>query len=632
MAFPILGNPRPQFFDSSGSPLAAGTLAVLNPADDTNKASYPTYDDAEALTNANDNPILLVGDGRCALWGLDGEDYKLVVKDVFGDTIWNSDDVNLPLSSQNSIGLKTNPITTAETSAGVTPVNYNYKPGNILRYGDNDDPGVTNMTVAFNNAFSSNHVVTIAEGTYATGLWSIPSSLREVRGEGIPIIQVNADNTKLIDESGLDNLHIHGIHVKGFSGGTVNSNSRLIQFTNSSRIRVYGNVFEDSLDRAVMLYGCTGSSIHNNNLKNNTNGLCLDACQRCAIQDNLIDGSLAADATFKIGIFLAPYDTTYGFNEDIVISGNRVYNLANSQAIIAHSGKRLTIIGNTSNLCATGISLNKFSVADIFEDITITGNTLTGVGSSVAYSPVAEGGVQLAGTDVTFRDISVTGNTIRDFNNKNLSNNQGGISVIGVEDAVITSNSIRDCDGVGIGFSGQDSSNILVAHNNIRGISGGGGDAAIKVDSPTVVTGYIKDNWIESCARAYRFETAGMTDLVVNDSVDKNNTAVSDSVSSVIYNGVLVARGDTTPSVAYNVHTIQFNNAGATTVTTLDNGYSGQVITMIDPSANTTLSEDSDGGDDFKLSAGSDYVFTASTVIQVIYDGSKWQEVSRSVN
>ena len=75
MAFPILGNPRPQFFDSSGSPLAAGTLAVLNPADDTNKASYPTYDDAEALTNANDNPILLVGDGRCALWGLDGEDY-----------------------------------------------------------------------------------------------------------------------------------------------------------------------------------------------------------------------------------------------------------------------------------------------------------------------------------------------------------------------------------------------------------------------------------------------------------------------------------------------------------------------------------------------------------------------------
>ena len=81
MAFPILGTPRPQFFDSSGSPLAAGTLSVLEPADDTNKASYPTYDDAEAATNPNDNPITLDSRGECALWGLDGEDYKLVLKD-----------------------------------------------------------------------------------------------------------------------------------------------------------------------------------------------------------------------------------------------------------------------------------------------------------------------------------------------------------------------------------------------------------------------------------------------------------------------------------------------------------------------------------------------------------------------
>ena len=96
MAFAILGNPSPAFFDSSGSPLADGTLAVLDPADDTNKASYPSYADAEAATNANINPITLDARGSCNLWGLDGEDYKLVLKDAAGATVKTDDDINLP--------------------------------------------------------------------------------------------------------------------------------------------------------------------------------------------------------------------------------------------------------------------------------------------------------------------------------------------------------------------------------------------------------------------------------------------------------------------------------------------------------------------------------------------------------
>ena len=98
MAFPILGSPIPAFFDSSGSPLVSGTLSVLDPADDTNKASYPTYDNAQAQTSANDNPITLNSRGEVpnGLWGLDGEDYKLVLKDSDGATIWTADDIYLP--------------------------------------------------------------------------------------------------------------------------------------------------------------------------------------------------------------------------------------------------------------------------------------------------------------------------------------------------------------------------------------------------------------------------------------------------------------------------------------------------------------------------------------------------------
>jgi len=97
MSFPLLGSPKIQFFDSSGSPLTSGTLSVLDPADDTNKASYPTADDADAATNANVNPVVLDSRGEPpnGLFGLDGEDYKLVLKDSDAVTIWTVDDVKL---------------------------------------------------------------------------------------------------------------------------------------------------------------------------------------------------------------------------------------------------------------------------------------------------------------------------------------------------------------------------------------------------------------------------------------------------------------------------------------------------------------------------------------------------------
>ena len=104
MAFPILGTPKPQFLDSSGAPLDAGTVSILNPADDTNKASYPTYDDAEALTNPNSNPLTLDarGEPSVGLWGIEGEDYKVTVRDSLGATIWTVDDIGLPSTRLNS--------------------------------------------------------------------------------------------------------------------------------------------------------------------------------------------------------------------------------------------------------------------------------------------------------------------------------------------------------------------------------------------------------------------------------------------------------------------------------------------------------------------------------------------------
>jgi hypothetical protein len=50
--------------------------------------------------------------------------------------------------SQENVGAVLYPRTAAEVSASVTPTNYYYEPGNVLRYGTNTNPGTTDMSDA----------------------------------------------------------------------------------------------------------------------------------------------------------------------------------------------------------------------------------------------------------------------------------------------------------------------------------------------------------------------------------------------------------------------------------------------------------------------------------------------------
>jgi hypothetical protein len=57
------------------------------------------------------------------------------------------------------------PRTAVESAAGVTPTNYAYMPGNVLRYGA-DPTGAANSTTAFTNAVATNSTAIVPAGTY----------------------------------------------------------------------------------------------------------------------------------------------------------------------------------------------------------------------------------------------------------------------------------------------------------------------------------------------------------------------------------------------------------------------------------------------------------------------------------
>jgi len=115
MAYTILGIPRPQFSDSSGSPLASGTVTIQNPSDSAVKKSYPTAADADADTNGTSADVNLNSRGQPDqdLWGRDNEDYKIIVKDSGATTQDTWDKIRMPRASRRA--------TVTFTSTDATP-------------------------------------------------------------------------------------------------------------------------------------------------------------------------------------------------------------------------------------------------------------------------------------------------------------------------------------------------------------------------------------------------------------------------------------------------------------------------------------------------------------------------------
>lgn len=83
----LIGYPKFKAFDSNGDPLASGSLYSYEAGSSTPKDTYSDYN----FQTANDNPITLDSNGEATVY-LKGN-YKFVLKDSDGTTLWTMDDI-----------------------------------------------------------------------------------------------------------------------------------------------------------------------------------------------------------------------------------------------------------------------------------------------------------------------------------------------------------------------------------------------------------------------------------------------------------------------------------------------------------------------------------------------------------
>jgi hypothetical protein len=141
--------PRQTKINVTGNPYAGAQAFFYLTGTQT---PHPVYHDA-ALTVAHDFPVLAHDDGYWPVIWLDpAVTYQVRILSATGVELDNVPDIPGGISALDFLAAQPSPSPSPlELAAGITPTNYAYPPGNVLRYGA-DPTGANDSTNAFNAA------------------------------------------------------------------------------------------------------------------------------------------------------------------------------------------------------------------------------------------------------------------------------------------------------------------------------------------------------------------------------------------------------------------------------------------------------------------------------------------------
>lgn len=218
--------------------------------------------------------------------------------------------------------------TQAEIDASVTPVNFLYPPGNVLRYGTNTTPGTTDMTTAITNAIlvvrtAGGGDVIIPAGNYGVtsvaSVWTSSVTVN-IRGEGkfaTILRKTGATTTPVLDLSAASLVEsyssISDLRVIGNAKAHDGIRATLLARFDVSRVRI------DTCDVAVDSVGSLVFSVYDPTFQSNNTGY---KCRKSGtVRANLVQffgGQISANTSFGMDIGDASGVHLYGTD----LSGN----------------------------------------------------------------------------------------------------------------------------------------------------------------------------------------------------------------------------------------------------------------------------------------------------------------------
>lgn len=378
----------------------------------------------------------------------------------------------------------------AEKAAGVTPVNPVYPPGNVLRYGNNTTPGVTDMTSAVNAA--------IAQGVLSNGA--------EVF---FPIVSTNPTSSGTFQNDYIVSSVIPivgALKMRGeidqvtFKGPRVNSTVNGDTFTVSGGASI-SLVFEDlgftnsqggATAGAAFLHMTTSGGANSIYFKNcwfylpcfyalNFNGA-IDDVQilGCTFDVSAQHWIAVGGASAQVTNFSMVGNTVFGFEcqgmidlinvRNATFTGNRFYNAA-GQPVIPY--------------CINCLTDSPVAI----ENLVVSGNTFDIANDAVLLSSKVS-------------QASITGNTFNAFLAGPAIAGGGGVAI---DQITITGNVFKGASGTGgvIDFTGTPLTNSVIANNSIVGNAGGTSAVGVNIPSASNANNTIGPNSISGCTAQY---------------------------------------------------------------------------------------------------------------------------------
>jgi hypothetical protein len=408
------------------------------------------------------------------------------------------------------------PITPAETAANVTPVNLNYPPGHLYRFGTNANPGMTDMTAAANTwaKVAGQLSIPVPDQVLVTGPIDLKSNTVLTLDPGATIIRKTAalagHEYSLLQATSKTNIVIQGgkLQIDTPLGPGADSRVGLVRLVSCTYCTVRnvecigaqwagislaycehclieGNYIHDSLgtssynDNAdISLYdGCSWNVIANNHCCGGAlaqHGIAMINTDSAVLQTrNTVYGNIVTEhGVYGIVHYLTIHANTYCTIENNLVQDiDGTDPLRNGGCGIYNQGAGGTLISNNtvrnccrstnsmgSSLTPAGIGLN---LDPAFEAVNVTGNGIYDMAQFYGIEVVG-GPANVSGNTVQFAATSRanTGIYVYDASNVNLTGNH-----------ITIDTSITNGHGIFVLTKSSNLANISVTDNYVRGCS-----------------------------------------------------------------------------------------------------------------------------------------------------------------